>query len=72
MTPQHAVKTLVQAGFSEQRIVNELSKEGVVSSQPTINRVKNGTHRRVDFALGSALIALAGRVAPVRGRRTSK
>jgi transcriptional regulator with XRE-family HTH domain len=55
MNPQDAVKALIASGWTEQRIAAEAG-----TSQPTINRIKNGRHR-ASFDVGQALITLARR-----------
>lgn len=53
--PRHAVRTLVDAGWTEARIGAACG-----TSQSTIHRLKRNKQRFVSFELGSALIALAG------------
>ena len=55
MNPQDAVKVLIAAGWTEQRIASEAG-----TSQPTINRIKNGRHR-ASFDVGQALVGMAHR-----------
>lgn len=53
MSPQDAVNKLAAAGWTEQRIATEAG-----TTQPTINRIKNG-RQRASFDIGRALLALA-------------
>lgn len=56
-----------RAGLTETEIVHELAALGVSTSQPTINRLKNGTVKRHSFVVGLALMELhRKRVRPVR------
>lgn len=55
MSPQDAVNKLAAAGWTEQRIASEAG-----TTQPTINRIKNG-RQRASFDIGQALLALAAK-----------
>lgn len=55
---EEIVKALIQSGMTESGIA-----ERVGSSQPSINRIRNGK-QQPGYALGVALIALANEVAP--------
>lgn len=55
MSPQDAVNKLAAAGWTEQRIASEAG-----TTQPTINRIKNG-RQRASFDIGHSLVALAAK-----------
>ncbi len=55
MSPQDAVNKLAAAGWTEQRIASEAG-----TTQPTINRIKNG-RQRASFDIGQSLVALAAK-----------
>ena len=55
MSPQDAVNKLAAAGWTEQRIASEAG-----TTQPTINRIKNG-RQRAAFDIGQSLVALAAK-----------
>jgi transcriptional regulator with XRE-family HTH domain len=57
MTPAEAITSLLSRQWTEARIA-----EAVGTSQPTINRIKQGTSPR--YAVGEALVRLAGTAAP--------
>lgn len=64
MKPADAVRYLLAADWSEDRIASEIG-----SSQPTVNRIKRG--RQVLWEVGSAVIALALRVRAEQGNGAS-
>lgn len=47
-----------QADLTEVEIATKLAELGIKTSQPTINRIKNGTVTRTSFEVGSALVQL--------------
>lgn len=47
-----------KADMTEQGIADELGSLGVEISQPSINRLKNGTVKRPSFKVGRALVEL--------------
>lgn len=52
------VMSLMSRGFTEQSLVKALAELGVVCSQPTINRLKNGTIKKPSYELGLCLVKL--------------
>lgn len=58
-SPQSAVRSLVkQHNLSEAEIVSRLLELGVKTSQPTINRIKRGKARTINFDVGTGLLKL--------------
>lgn len=60
--PGKIIKGLVDAGLTEQRIVELLRKKGVDVNQSTINRLKTGRHSQPRYELGAALVELRDRI----------
>ena len=57
--PTSAVRYLVEKHeLSESEIVARLLELGVKTSRPTINRIKNGTAKKIDYAVGTGLLKL--------------
>jgi arginine repressor len=62
-TPESAVRFLVEKhSLSETEIVAKLLELGVKTSQPTINRIKRGKARKIDYAVGTGLLELHERL----------
>jgi arginine repressor len=58
-SPTSAVRYLVEHhDLSESEIVARLLELGVKTSQPTINRIKRGTAKKIDYAVGTGLLRL--------------
>jgi hypothetical protein len=58
-TPTSAVRSLVEKyGLAETEIVARLLELGVRTSQPTINRIKRGNARKIDYDVGTGLLRL--------------
>lgn len=49
---------LNRSGLNDAAIVRELISLGVETTQPTINRIKHGIHKRPRFDIGLALLEL--------------
>lgn len=52
--PRDIVQNLIDRDMTEIEIVDELKKLGVSVTQPTINRIKNGS-QRTSYEIGKAL-----------------
>ena len=52
------IADLNRSGLNDGDIAEELGKSGTVTTQATINRLKNGVHKSTNFELGYALLNL--------------
>jgi hypothetical protein len=52
------------ANLTEIEITEKLAELGVKTSQPTINRLRNGAVQRASFDVGTALVKLHEKLVP--------
>lgn len=61
MTPREAIHRLVDLGYSEQKISDQVVAGGVACTQASVNRIKLGA-QRCSWELGEALLRVLERV----------
>lgn len=59
--PKSIVKRLKKSGMTESQIAETLNDDGVEVTQPTINRIATGKHRKTSFDIGMGLLKLQER-----------
>lgn len=57
-SPKAIIERLTDSGMTEEEIAGALRAGGVEVTQATINRIKNGVHRKTSFEIGMGLLQL--------------
>jgi hypothetical protein len=58
------IQQLIDSGMKEREITDALREDGVEITVPTLNRIKNGKHRKTSFEVGMGLVRLYERRKP--------